>query len=155
MSRSAIIARLTELHACLESIAWVESLPADVTWHQAWDACERGDWLLWLLPRIGVDRHWAVAAACACARGVRHLMRDQRSVAALECAERWSQGRATDDEIRSANAAAAAAAAYAAYAYADAAYAAAAYAAYAVRTKTLARMAKIVRKHDPTPPRMR
>ena len=55
--------------------------------------------------------------AIACARRVQHLMRDPRSIAALDTRERWLRGEATDEEMaaaadaaRSASAAALAAA---------------------------------------------
>jgi hypothetical protein len=63
------------------------------------------------------------------ARQVQHLMKDPRSIAALEVAERFANGQATAEELNDANAAAyASAAASAAYAYASAAPDAAAYA---------------------------
>ena len=37
-----------------------------------------------------------------CARKVQHLMRDERSIAALDFAERHANGLATDDELRAA-----------------------------------------------------
>ena len=48
--------------------------------------------------------------ALACARRVQHLMRDPRSVAALDTRERWLRGEATDEEMAAARAAAWAAA---------------------------------------------
>jgi hypothetical protein len=48
--------------------------------------------------------------ALACARRVQHLMRDPRSVAALDTRERWLRGEATDEEMTAAEAAARAAA---------------------------------------------
>ena len=62
--------------------------------------------------------------ALACARRVQHLMRDPRSVAALDTRERWLRGEATNEEMARA-ARAAADAADAAWAAADAAWAAA------------------------------
>jgi len=52
--------------------------------------------------------------AVRCAREVQHLMRDQRSIAALDVAERFAAGNATADELRSAASAASAASADAA-----------------------------------------
>ena len=66
--------------------------------------------------------------ALACGRRVQHLMRDPRSIAALDTRERWLRGEATDEEMATALDAAwdAAAAAWAASAAArDAAKAAA------------------------------
>ena len=67
------------------------------------------------------------------AREVQHLMRDPRSLVALDVAERYARGEASAEELAQARAAAYAnSSAYAAYAAADAsAYAAAAYAASA------------------------
>jgi hypothetical protein len=45
--------------------------------------------------------------ALGCARRVQHLMRDPRSVAALDTGERWLRGEATDEEMAAATAAAA------------------------------------------------
>ena len=44
--------------------------------------------------------------ALACARRVQHLMRDPRSVAALDTRERWLRGEATNEEMNAAAAAA-------------------------------------------------
>jgi hypothetical protein len=40
--------------------------------------------------------------ALACARRVQHLMRDPRSIAALDTRERWLRGEATDEEMAAA-----------------------------------------------------
>ena len=40
--------------------------------------------------------------AVRCARRVQHLMTDPRSIAALDVAERYAQGEATDDELSAA-----------------------------------------------------
>ena len=70
--------------------------------------------------------------AVRCVRRVQHLMRDPRSIAALDVAERHAHGEATDEELKAATAAAwAAAAAADAAARAAAAWAAAAAAARA------------------------
>ena len=63
------------------------------------------------------DRQWRLFAVW-CARQVQHLMSDPRSIAALDVAERYANGLATDDDLSTAHSAA-----YAAYA-ASAAYAA-------------------------------
>ena len=48
--------------------------------------------------------------AVRCARRVQHLMTDPRSIAALDVAERYANGQATDDELSAARNAASAAA---------------------------------------------
>jgi hypothetical protein len=92
-----------------------------------------------ILDRAGLDNAlWCARAepqnsrqwrrfAVWCARRCQYLMKDQRSINALDVAERHAGGRATDEDLR----AAAAAAAVAAAATADAAAAAAAVAAAA------------------------
>jgi hypothetical protein len=81
---------------------------------------------LWCLRACaGIDRE-ARLYAVWCARQVQHLMTDQRSLAALDVAERHANGEATDEELAAARAAACDAARDAAWAAArDAAWAAA------------------------------
>ncbi len=47
------------------------------------------------------DKHWRLFAVW-CARQVQHLMRDQRSISALDVAERHARGNATDAELSAA-----------------------------------------------------
>ena len=75
------------------------------------------------------SRHWRLYAVW-CARRVQHLMTDERSVAALDVAERHATGEATDAELCAARAAAMAAARAAAWAAAWAAARNAAWAAW-------------------------
>jgi hypothetical protein len=108
--------------------------------------------MLWLAKKLKVDDRKLTLAKFKCANQVRHLMKDKRSIAALDAAERYGNGEISRDELNAAYAAAYAAAsdavtAYAAYAAADAvtAYAAAsdaaadaAYAAYAAASDAAA-----------------
>lgn len=102
----------------------------DLTLEQFLSTCERGDWILWLFRRTNPnDKRTRILVAAHCANTVRHLMRDQRSLDAVDIAIRYGNNQATDEELD--------AAAYAAKAAADAAAdidadADAAYAAYAV-----------------------
>ena len=142
MNRTPTQTLLQQLGACLEAREWA----GERTPEQAWHDCERGDWLLWLAARLDIDRKPLVLAACACARLALPYVPagEQRPLAAIETAERWTRGEATIEQVRAA--ADAAYAAYASYASdadaayaalaasaadADAAYAAAAYAARA------------------------
>ena len=114
---------LVRLRACDEAVEWAKTQPS---FEAAWNSCERGDWLLWLAARIGVDRRVVVLAACDCAELAAPYWRDDSILAcvwAIDAARRWARGEAELEEVR-------AAADAAAYAYADAA-ADAAYAAYA------------------------
>jgi hypothetical protein len=106
------------------------------TFQEAWQACPRGDWMLWIAQKVGVDLRTLMRAKALCALTVRHLMKDERSIKACEVALKFADGEATREELAAAaaDADAAYAAAAAAAAYADdaaaAAYADAAYAAY-------------------------
>lgn len=59
------IPRLRDEAPCTEALAWLQSLPPDTTPQQAWDACERADWMLWLAEAAGVDL--VTLQRCACA----------------------------------------------------------------------------------------
>ena len=129
--------KLKKLNACIDAREWVA---AQRNYKEAWQNCERGDWMLWLAKRLKVDDRKLTLAKFKCANQVRHLMKDQRSIAALDAAERYGNGEISRDELDAAAAAADAADAdaYAAYAAdadaadaADAAAAAAYAAAYA------------------------
>ena len=103
---------------------------------------------LWCLRAVdGRDREIHLYVVW-CARQVQHLMKDSASIAALDTAEKFANGQATSEELKTAAYAAYAAyaadadadayAAYAAYAAADAAADAATAAAYAAYAATYA-----------------
>ena len=128
---------IKRLKACKEAIEWGEQFDAP---GKAWQECERGEGMLWLLGKLsgkpGSDsRKKLVLAACGCARlSLPYVPKGEiRSLRAIETAEAWARG---DAGITLQMVKAAAYAAYAAYyaAYAADAYAAddaASYAAYA------------------------
>jgi hypothetical protein len=118
-------AQLTKHHACEEAIEWAKPYK---TFTAAWNACERGDWMLWLVAKSEVDCKAVVLAACACARtALKYVQKgDKRPLIAIKTAERWAHGEATIEEVRDAAADAAA---------------------YAARSKSLKRSAALVRKH--------
>ena len=155
---------LRQHNACAAAVKWIgKRQPA-----RAWAQCPRGDWMLWIAARVGVDRKLVVRATCDCVRTALKFVPkgEKRPLVAIQTAERWCRGEATIEEVRraayaayaayaaSAAAASAAAAAYAASA-AYAAYAASAAsdaaeaAAPAARTKAQKRCAALVRKRIP------
>ena len=161
------ITYLKKLNACNEAVEWAKDYP---TLQQAWNNCERGDWMLWLAGKQSgtpetKSRKKLVLAACKCARlSLKHVPKgERRPIKAIQTAEKWANGDSsiTLQDVRNA----ADAAAYAAYAAAYAAYAAdaaaaaaadtAAAAAYAAdaaadaRSKVLKKCADIVRKDYP------
>ena len=165
MRTKAFVKHLNKLNACSEAVDWCKQFK---TSQEAWNKCERGDWMLWLIGRLSgkpesKSRKKLVLTACKCARlSLKYVPKcEKRPLQAIQTAEKWARGEtgvSLQDVRTAADAAAYAAyathaAAYAAYAAdaADAAYAAyaAADASYAVRTKTLKKCADIVRKEYP------
>jgi hypothetical protein len=130
---------LIKLDACQNAQDWA----ADKSWQEIYETCHRGDWLLWLFQKTNPNDLQALTLAKGhCSNTVRHLMKDERSIKAVDVAIAFGEGKATLEELHSAAydaAVASAAVAYAAYAadaaasasYAAVASAAVAYAAYA------------------------
>jgi len=129
-----------KLNACKDAREWA----GDKSWQEIYNTCHRGDWLLWLFKRTNPDDlQLLILAKGHCANTVRHLMKDERSIKAVDAAIAYGEGKISREELdaaanAAANAAAdaaadAAAAAYAASAasHAAASHAAAASAAYA------------------------
>lgn len=151
---------IEKYHPCSEALRFRMQYQ---TFQEAWQACPRGDWMLWIAQRVGVDLRTLTRAKALCALTVRHLMKDERSIKACEVALKFADGEATREELDDAADDAAAVATYAdsdaayaaddaavAAAYADAAYAHAAYAdadAYAARIKSQPQTADICREH--------
>ena len=114
---------LKDLRACEEAVEYAAQFP-DL--QSAWDACERGAWMLWLAGRYsgepgGEGRRPLVLAACACARlSLVHVPQGElRPLKAIETAEAWVRGDATPEQVRASAEAAWAAAAEAARASAS------------------------------------
>ena len=125
---------LIKLDACDEAIEWA----GDRTIEEIVKDCYRGDWLLELAKKIGIELQPLTLAKGHCANTVRHLMKNETSIKAVDMAIAFGEGRATMEELNNA-ANAAADAAYDAVFYAaivaDAAIVGdAPYAAYAAAT---------------------
>jgi hypothetical protein len=119
--------------ACKEGRDWALANCSSML--DAWDKLPP-EWVIWVATRRGVltDKELRLFAVF-CVRSVEHLLTDQRSKNAIEVAERFVNGEATDDELEAARAAACVAAVSGVRSSAHAAWAAwaatAAYAAYA------------------------
>jgi hypothetical protein len=111
---------LLKLKACKEAIEWA----GDKTAEEVIDTCHRGDWLLWLAGKLKVDDRPLTLAKGHCANTVRHLMKDERSIKAVDAAIAYGNGEISKEDLKDA-------AYYAYYAASDASdadYAAASYA---------------------------
>ena len=102
------IEKFCETHkACADGRKWAIENCTDMA--DAWEKLP-SEWLVWVATRDGVltDKELRLFAV-DCARRVQHLMTDPRSIAAIDTAERYAHGRATDEELSAAYDAAAAA----------------------------------------------
>jgi hypothetical protein len=130
--------RLAEMRAGPPALTWLRE-QQHPTLEQAWAACERGDWMMWLAARCepvcssapwSDERRPLVRAAVACARLAlpafeAHHPGDNRVRDCLDTTARWCEGLATAEEVMRARETAAAAAAFATIAAAFATIAAA------------------------------
>jgi len=110
---------LLKLRACEEAVEWA----GDKTAEEVIATCYRGDWLLWLAYHLKVDDRPFTLAKGHCANTVRHLIKDERSIKAVDAAIAYGNGEISKEELKDASDAA-----YDAYA---ASYDAAASSAYA------------------------
>ena len=92
---------LRKLGACDEAREWADGKDL-VT---AWTTCNRSDWMLWLLDALGYrDDRTLRLFACWCVKQEPcwSLLSDERSRTAVEVAERYARGEATDEELAAA-----------------------------------------------------
>ena len=95
-------AKLTHMGACHEAVEWV----GNRTIQQAWRACKRSDWMLWLLKQIARDDPRHRLAAADFAKRVWHLIPDEPT----KLAAAWAIGAARRGDLDECAAAADAAA---------------------------------------------
>lgn len=101
--------KLEKLSACNEAVVWARTQPS---FAKAWKACERGDWMLWLIGQYArapesPERKQLVATAVACAclalsTFEERYPNDKRVRNCLDIVEAWTQGKATIEEVRQA-----------------------------------------------------
>jgi len=118
---SSFIDNLKRLGVCPEAIKWAANYK---TIEEAWNVCDRGDWLLWYAGKMsgkpGSDRRKKLTlAACQCARLALPYTDDDRAEQTIVIAEQWALGNesVTLEDVKNAASAAyaSAAAAYSAY----------------------------------------
>ena len=87
--------------ACSQSISWIKRDNIQ-SLEEAWYTCGRGDWMLWMAKKLGIDRHKLVLSASLCAHTAVQYMQDPRSRNAVRIAFLWSRGKATDEQLMAA-----------------------------------------------------
>lgn len=87
---------LHEMGACLTAVEWV----GEKSIQEAWETCERGDWMLWFYTRYRPqDLQGLTLAKGHIVNTVRHLMTDQRSLDAVDMAIAFGDVRASIDQL--------------------------------------------------------
>src|SRR3990167_49837 len=82
---------------CLDAIEYYDTCKSS---EKAWNNCPRGDWMLWIALKLGVNIKILTLAKVHCALTVRHLMKDKRSIKALEVALKFANNKATLKELK-------------------------------------------------------
>jgi len=73
---------------------------ADKTWQEVYETCERGDWLLWLFEKTTPKEERLLVLVCGhCANIIRRLMKDERSLAAVDAAIAYGEGKINKEEL--------------------------------------------------------
>ena len=91
---------LDKFGACREAREWV----GDMSLQEAWDSCERGDWMLWLYSHMYPENIRELTLAKGhCANTVRELITDTRSLAAIDAAIAFGNSEITIDELKTAS----------------------------------------------------
>lgn len=107
MGHTEFLQYLKSRKACVSGIAFVETCSSP---QQAWEKCNRSDFMMWYLQEIEYDINTILAIACRCIRGTRladgrtvwDLLTDERSRTAVETVERYIKGQASVEEVRAA-----------------------------------------------------
>jgi hypothetical protein len=86
---NAIQFHLNKLGASEDALKWARDHDCP---NEAWLACPRGDWLLCLAVKLGVEHRVVVQAASVCARLALPYTRDERPLRAMLMTERWALG---------------------------------------------------------------
>ena len=91
------VQKLIDLNACSEAVEWVKT---QKNAEQAWNNCDRGDWMLWLIGKtiagepMSDERKPLVLAACDCAEfALKYVPKgEDRPRKAIEIARKWANG---------------------------------------------------------------
>jgi len=106
MNAAGLYDLLVKLAARKEILEWARGKPLD----QAWEECERADWMLWLCERMIGNEGWPtrqqiVLVACDCAEIAlgaweKRYPKNPDLCKALEVTRAWAKGKATLEEVR-------------------------------------------------------
>ena len=86
------IEKLKSLKACRPAMDWVQE--GNKTWKEAYNTCNKGDWLLWLFERTNPDDVKLISLTKGhYANSLRHLIKDRRSLDIIDVAIAFGEGK--------------------------------------------------------------
>ena len=88
---------INQFNPCLDAAKYYDACKSS---EEAWNNCPRGDWMLWIASKLGVDIKILTLTKVHCALTVRHLIKDKRSIKALEMALKFANNKATLKELK-------------------------------------------------------
>ena len=90
---------LNKLNACQDAKLWASGK----TLSQAWQECQRADWMLWLLGRSSINKKTIAAIAVEIAEACAHNAKDYPAVAqCIAVVKRFLAGEATQEKLAAA-----------------------------------------------------
>lgn len=95
----ALKRKLQKLDACADAVKFAAQFNS---LDEAWQACPRGDWMLWLAKKTGCDLRALTLAKAHCAATVKHLMKNEhslRSLRVLQAAFDFADGKISQDDL--------------------------------------------------------
>lgn len=110
----SLIDLLAKHDACSDGVAWIKQSGVK-TPAEAWEKCQKPDWMLWALEQAEIlDERLLRKFMCWCVRNTPlgdgrktwGLLTDERSRKAVEVAEAFAEGKATQEELSAAESAA-------------------------------------------------
>lgn len=81
---SAVQDKLSQMMACPTAMLWAKDYE-DIL--EAWNQCDRGDWMLWLLDHLKIDRTIVNEICCLCCDDIAHQLLDSGDDFALKTIE--------------------------------------------------------------------
>jgi len=76
----------------------------NLTFEQFWNTCPKGDWILWLFKKTSPDNNIRLITLVSghCAATVLHLMKDERSIRAVQAAIDFGEGKIDEEKLEEA-----------------------------------------------------
>lgn len=86
---------LIERLSCQAGSDWVDEKTVEQTVEQ----CENGAWLIWLGKKFNIDLQALTLAKVRCVKTILNLIADQKSIEALDIAEKFGLGEKSREEL--------------------------------------------------------